>query len=935
MKRSSPRFGPALAGMILAQLAVLSGDSSAQDMRPTAISGKVVSAQTGERMFGVEITVIGTGQKATTDIEGTFRIPVLAGTYELRVSLDGFQTQRITDVRAIPNEAADVRVAMVPADAAAQMPASGAPGGVETIEVVATASKAAESAALVERQVADVVEDTISAETFQRAPDSNVGEIVERLASVTVEDDFIFVRGLGERYSTAVLNGSRLPSTNPDKRVIPLDLFPADFVESLAIIKSYSPNLEGDFAGGLVDIRLKTFPSELTWKVGMDIGGNTNTTFQDFKTYATARELPDFFGVDTSRGLPSVFGDERVVFTSQQDAAAYAATLKDIWSAESITAPIDGGLDFEVGNTFGDFGFNFAALWENDYETIPDQIERQFTTLEGDEPVLGEDFVYDSSTFETTLGALFTSAYDINDDNRINLRVLYQRVTGDEVLIGKGFRRNNPEVTLDTTRLTYQAEQLVWGQLQGDHAYEDLELSWRSAFGWTSLDRPDTRTTVYASSPGNPTPVYSRVAGSGSRLFLDVKEKLSDTQGEMAVPFGVWDEMEARFRIGGAYTWRDRNSQLRKFLFRPTNTSNVELYEMMPEAFLNAEMVESGATNFFEETAPQDSFSANESIIAGYAMLELPLIEDQLRFVGGLRGENSVIDITYFRQDQQGAPVDRSLINLDPMPAASLVYSPREDMNVRGGYSQTVSRPEFRELSPIQFPEPFGLRTVVGNPDLVETTIQSVDLRWEWFLSNLELASMSFFYKDLDQPIETTVVSLSGSTATSFANSESATLYGLEWELRKDFSFISDDFADFMIFLNASWIESNSISVDDPGEETRTNTEGPLQGQAPFIINTTIQYSHDDWGVFRLLYRTEGSTLDAFGFNGLPDIFFEPRNQLDFVYTFDVELFEWPIDMKFSVENILNDQYVWMQSGIVQQSWKSGVTFGLSASYRY
>jgi outer membrane receptor protein involved in Fe transport len=269
------------------------------------------------------------------------------------------------------------------------------------------------------------------------------------------------------------------------------------------------------------------------------------------------------------------------------------------------------------------------------------------------------------------------------------------------------------------------------------------------------------------------------------------------------------------------------------------------------------------------------------------------------------------------------------------MPAASLVYSPLEDMNVRGSYSQTVSRPEFRELSPIQFPEPFGLRTVVGNPDLVETTIQSVDLRWEWFLSNLELASMSFFYKDLDQPIETTVVSLSGSTATSFANSESATLYGLEWELRKDFSFINDEWADFMIFLNASWIESNSISVDNPGEETRTNTEGPLQGQAPFIINTTLQYSHDDWGVFRLLYRTEGTTLDAFGFNGLPDIFFEPRNQLDFVYTFDVEIFELPVDMKFSVENILNDEYLWTQSDITQQSWKSGVTFGLSASYRY
>jgi len=199
------------------------------------------------------------------------------------------------------------------------------------------------------------------------------------------------------------------------------------------------------------------------------------------------------------------------------------------------------------------------------------------------------------------------------------------------------------------------------------------------------------------------------------------------------------------------------------------------------------------------------------------------------------------------------------------------------------------------------------------------------------------MASVGAFYKRIDQPIERIVVSLAGTPATSFDNSDRAQLYGFEWELHKDFSFISDELMDLMLYLNASWIGSRADRGARNANETSNllSSSRSLQGQAPFVINTTIQYSSDDWGVFRVLYNTKGETLSSLGDTGLPDIFEARRDQLDFVWTHDVEILDWPISLRFSVKNLLNDRYLWTQAGITQKRFKTGLTFGLAGSYRW
>jgi outer membrane receptor protein involved in Fe transport len=279
-------------------------------------------------------------------------------------------------------------------------------------------------------------------------------------------------------------------------------------------------------------------------------------------------------------------------------------------------------------------------------------------------------------------------------------------------------------------------------------------------------------------------------------------------------------------------------------------------------------------------------------------------------------------------------------------------------MNVRGGFSQTVSRPEFRELTPIQFPAPLGGRTLQGNQDLISAHITNWDLRWEWFFSPLELASVSFFYKDLTDPIELVTAVETSNYIYLFVNAESATVWGFEFEGRKDFSFLvpyarrwswlgdhASKLADLQIQVNVAVIESTVSGFIPPPDSVIAPIPGDraLQGQAPYVVNAALEYQNSEWGIFRLLYNTVGPTIVAAGTDvdpntpgGInPDITEESRNQLDFVWLVDVNPFDTPVTLKFGVENILNDAYLETQDNIITNNYRTGLTFKVGLSYSY
>src|SRR4030095_11157877 len=219
--------------------------------------------------------------------------------------------------------------------------------------------------------------------------------------------------------------------------------------------------------------------------------------------------------------------------------------------------------------------------------------------------------------------------------------------------------------------------------------------------------------------------------------------------------------------------------------------------------------------------------------------------------------------------------------------------------------------------------------------DLVETDITNYDLRWEWFFAPLELVSVGFFYKDLDKPIEKIVRSFSGQAVTSFDNSDTAWLYGFEFEGRKRLDFIAEELEGFQLLLNVTWADSNSKRGErDERGEVQTRTQGPLVGQSPFVINAILEYSHPEYGVARLLYNTIAETLDDLGVSGLPDIFLTRRDPLDFTWSKSFQIVNRELAAKFSVEYILNDAYLWTQGDEIQQRYRIGATFDVGLSYR-
>jgi outer membrane receptor protein involved in Fe transport len=919
-------------------LLTLAVTTRAQDAAPAAgqtgtITGKVIDKGSGDPIIEAGVEVVGTGKTVRTDLDGVYSVKVPPGTYELRFFAPLFGGQRIKNVTVKAGEVARVDTSMAGTTAGA---------GVEVVEVVAEADKAAETTQLTKRRQANVVSETVSAEAIKRTPDSHAGEVVQRVPAVTVRDDkFIFVRGLNERYSSALLDGSQLPSTDPERRVVPLDLFPSDFIESLAIVKSFTPDLPGDFAGGLVEIDLREFPEKLEYSIGGSTSGNTQTTFQDFETYPGGTW--DQLGLGAGgRALPSDVPGEMLA-ADDPDRFAIGRSFRDVWSPETKTAPPNTGFNFSVGNTWGSFGASVAGIYTREFK-FRTEIDNQF--IRGGESSSdvairpGDKFKFNNSVFETRVGGLLTGAYKTTND-KVTFRALIDRNSDDQVLDGSGTTNQFTDLIEKQTVLRYTEEQLAFGQLVGEHRWSWLHLDWRTAGSKTSQESPDQRYITYRNLSTEPNRFeFTNDSLGGSRIFTNLDETLWDSNLDLTLPFRTpsiphmffWDSLPASFKFGPAYSVRNRDFTQRRFVYDISNRSALDL-SLPPDQLLAPENIFPGLVNFVENTQPRDRFTASQDVIGGYGMFELPLWRDRVRIVGGERVEYSNIILNTF--DEGGKPARIIKKNLDPLPSANLIVSPIETMNVRFSWSRTVSRPEFRELTPALIEQPRGLRPFAGNPDLVESNIENYDLRWEWFFSPLELVSFSLFKKEIKNPIEAAAIAIgSGRPVDTVANSEMAKLKGFEFEGRKNFGFIWEPLEDLSLTANVAYIGSE-VNVGSGFARVETNKTRALQGQAPYIVNAALDYTIPQVST-RLIFNTAGPRIYRVGTFGLPDIFEQPRDELDAVVIVPLEQFGLNgFSMKLFAENLFDDRVLITQGDRTSQRYELGIKAGLGITFAY
>lgn len=929
--------------------AVLAQGAAPQAQELGTVSGVVTDAANGDTIIDAGVEVIGQSKKVRTGVDGDFTLKLAPGTYQLRIFAPLYDGARLQNVVVEANKTVKVTASLKPQGESAM----------ETVEVVAAASKAAEATQLMKRRESNVVQDNVGAQTIQKSPDSDAAEVVTRMPAVTIKDDkFIYVRGLGERYSSALLDGNRLPSTDPNKRVVPLDLFPAEFLESLSIVKSYTPDLPGDFAGGLANINLKDHPEEFHYSIGITSGINTNATFQGTRTYEGSDVDWLGFGADHREAPDGIPGRIEINQSSPAQNRVYGKAFKNIWNTQSTSAPPNMGVNFSIGNKVGPVGGFLGVSYNNEYKQrhneVANVINQGDSSIPGQgdsEPILQDQFTGERSTFETRLGAVLTSGYQYDANHRFSLRGLLNRNTTDDVVTRVGSSRNpDPKDTISSQSFRYVEDQLGYVQVGGQHHFSWLDVDWRTAGAQTTENEPDRRQLRYISFDGTSTPVLD---SSGSkaplRTFLDLEELMTDNAVDVSIPFltrlpgtDVWRDLPAKLKVGAAYTLRDRSTDYRRFMFEATRGLSGVDTTKDAESILAEENLGS-IFRVREDTRAEDSFTATQEIAGGYAMLELPIIERKLRVVGGGR-----VEYSYINAGTEGPGGDTLLNDLDFLPGVSLIATPYEPWSLRYGYSKTVSRPEFRELTISAYVVDEGELIRIGNPDLVTATIESHDLRWDWFLSGQELVSLGVFYKELRDPVEETIISGGDKPLLSYRNAPKATLYGGEAEVRKGLASLlspvsslapslGSTLSNLFFSANVSIIESevNFGAVDPDAQDIITNRKRALQGQSPFTTNAALEYEIKDRGVARLLYNTAGRRIVAAGFSKVPDVYEERRDQLDFVLTSKIQPFEVPLNLKLAVENILNDDYRRTQGEFLERRYRSGVRFGLGLSYSF
>jgi hypothetical protein len=887
------------------------------------VIGTVRDQQNAIALPGVVVEVTGTSEVAVTDVDGRYTFDLAPGSYDLKVSMDAYQEQHIKlEVGAGQTPTVDVALTMQ--------------GLTESVTVegrVTDADSSSAEAQILERKNATVITDNMGSQEMRRNGDGDAAAAMSRVTGLSVVDNqYVFVRGLGERYSNTTLSGSVLPTTEPDKKVVPLDLFPTGLIDSVQIAKSYSPDRSAEFAGGLVQIVPLKLPSRPVFDL--------NYGFSVFST-ATGKSIPlsplgnrDWLGYDDgARELPGGFPNTKIVRRGiyTPDAGfdpgtitGFGRLLDNTWRP-SVS---DGAPGQNWGAVFGDrFGkLGVIASVTQSYKEQYVEEERRFFRV-GDNPGQLEsvsDYDMQFGTQKAQLGIVGNIAYQFSPSHRLAVENFYTHSGRDE---GRTFQGPNTENNFEylNSRLQYIEEGLFSNAVAGEHFFQGLSnsrIDWRVNTARANRDEPDLREMLYQRVPGSTGAfTLSDESQSAFRMFNNLDDETLDVQGNWSLvttPRG----RPTIVKFGVNYVDRTRDFQSRRFRFIPStiakdgpvvgpNGQPLDLTQQ-PEQLYAPENI-GVAFRFNEETRPVDAYDGAQTTTSVYGMGDLSL-SNRARLIAGVRVERFDQEVNTF--DPFGLFTGRLTAenkNTDVFPGVNFVYALKQDQNLRVGYSTTVNRPEFRELAAFEFTDVVGSRAIRGNPDLNRALIQNVDGRWELFSNHRSVIAASVFYKYFDAPIERVVVA-GAQPIVTFQNAESAQNFGIELEVGRQ---ILPN-----VFVNANYTFVDSQITLSPEQRTvQTSLERPLAGQSKHLFNIMGEYAARGFSA-RLLFNYFGDRISDVGSNEAPDIIEEGRGLLDLVFS---QRIGNKLSVRLNFENLTDNEWLFRQGENINRANGDGV----------
>lgn len=909
------------------------------------ITGRVTSGTTGEPIAGADVLVLGAAAEGQSDAEGRFEIEVPAGSYGLSISKDDFRGFTMDHLVVIADEPVSVDAQLFPlmaidiADPLADMPME---------EVVVTAGFLADegsiAGAIEAVRLAPDVTEIISAAEMAAAGAGDAAAALERVTGVTVQDgQFVNVRGLPERYTKTLWNGAELPSPDPNRRIIPLDLFPTDVLNAVQVQKTYSADQPADFGGGLVNLETVGVPSEDFFKFSAGIEYNSEATGQTGLTYEggdwddlgfddDTRELPDAIDEATQGGSVELAGQSFVNpdgFTPEE-LEELGESFPNIYEIQektlepNVSFSLDGGKRWD--REWGEIGFLASFLYD-----------REWSHKEGPDNTFGlssrglvprDQFDERETEKDITLGGMFTLGLGLGDHTELTSNTFLSRKTTDGARIRDGLRSENAEIVREFT-LEWVERQLFSQQLIGKHYFASLlglELDWRATYANSTRDAPDRRFYRYTLQND----VYVFEESSIVRDYAESEDTTRNIAFDLSLP--LWEEgkISTLLKTGGAYLDQERESDVQRFQFRyeggPTPIDIATQSD--PEDIFTPENIGPGLFVIDDLTGANDDAEGEQTVMGGYFLTDTYLF-DLFRVNAGVRYEQADLEVLTF-QEAPGAledPVEADLDTSKVLPAVTATWFMTDAMQFRFGYGTTVSRPNLRELSPASYIDPVTDDPFIGNPNLEETEIESFDVRWEWYFGDAENLTIGLFYRDFENPIET--VRIPGFNAPrTFQNADTAEAYGIEIGFRKTFDFLDGWWENFYAYGNVSFIESE-VQISEDSIFTNTNPVRDLQGQAPYVINLAAGYSDFDTEA-TLLFNVVGERIAEVGVQGQPDIEEQPAPRLDFILSHQLT---GSLSLNFAAKNLLNPRIEFKQGNETQRAYREGYSLGLSFSW--
>lgn len=944
--------------------------SHAQNSENGSLSGSIVDADTQEELIGAVVKIDGTGLGAVCDINGEFIISgVPAGTHTVIAFMVGYQEKRIENViiKAGTNTGLDITIS---------------PDAIEVdeVKVKARVIRNTDEALIQERKEEDAVTDAVSAEAISSTGSGDAAAAMKQVTGATVVGGKeVYVRGLGDRYMNVQLNGSNLPSTSQYKRTVQMDIFPAGLLDNIATQKTFTPDKPGNFTGGSVDIKTKSFPDKFTLNVSASSSMNSQASLQDgFLTYDGGDK--DWLGSDDgSRDIPGMLNPDDIVIPDNASASqdmdkaqlldSYTKAFNTIMYPHDTTSPVNQSYSLTIGNRVNvlerPLGFVGSLSYSNSYSYYDDgEYNRWKLTGHIDEKTELDDELAmkdQKSSNDVVLGALFNSTYKIHEDHEVGINYMFNQTGENKVRLLTG---SFPEADIDVedgryynaSVLHYNERTLHSFQFHGDHEFQNLrgtKFEWRATVADASQNEPDMRYFNYHYRDriynGEEVRVYSLDVNqykAPNRYFRTLDESINEFSADLSIPIketGDVVKKESLVKVGGAYSSNDRTFRERRFQYKLKKTNYIgdenTIFADSVFADNNLGMTSDTSpyrfgTHILDASEDRASYDGDQEVTAFYSMIDYYLIPE-FRIITGARFEKTSMNTVSADTTYQKGSIETD----DILPSVNLVYKLNEQHSLRGAYGRTLARPSFREMAPFPSEDFAGGYIFTGNPDLDRTLIDNFDLRFERYGEPGEIMAVSLFAKSFHDPIERVILNVNNEI--SFQNVDRADVKGVEFEVRKNLGTFASQLSAFRAGFNLSLVSSE---VDIPEREMQVkrvsnpnaSSTREFQGQSPYVLNIDLNYDNVNRGIKSTIYfNTFGKRLSEASIGATPYVYEQPVHTLNYSFTQDITS---RLSWKLSANNLLDSEHKRTQTfkgkEYIVTSYTTGRSFSMGLTYK-